>query len=173
MTEQTLEEQARDVYGEWLRNWNKEQRGAHQLIADFARAHAEREVEKARRLFFKALAERPVAPHPIDQLKNLQRAMTTDVEIEKLETELAALRARLDMIEKAEDWFPKEIRHWNKKQEFYRGNPATYPEREKAARDALGQLGDITEIIINEGDWCLIQRALIVLRGAIAAEPEA
>ena len=144
MTEQTLEEQARDVYGEWLRNWNKEQRGAHQLIADFARAHAEREVEKERRLFFKALAERPVAPHPIDQLKNLQRAMTTDVEIEKLETELAALRARLDMIEKAAKPIVQYIE--------YVDDPKTTLEAAQRA-------------------WSPYWREFRALRDAIAAEP--
>ena len=53
--------------------------------------------------FVKFAKDRPVAPHPVDQMENLRRAMTTDIEIEKLEAErdsalaeLAKLRKRID-----------------------------------------------------------------------------
>ena len=46
------------------------------------RDSAVKELEEARALFFKALKERPVAPHPIDQLSNLNREMLRDAEKE-------------------------------------------------------------------------------------------
>ncbi len=45
--------------------------------------------------FVKFAKDRPVAPHPVDQMENLRRAMTTDIEIEKLEAERDAALSEL------------------------------------------------------------------------------
>ena len=49
--------------------------------------------------FVKFAKDQPVAPHPVDQMENLRRAMTTDIEIEKLEAERdAALSERNHLV---------------------------------------------------------------------------
>ena len=53
--------------------------------------------------FVKFAKDQPVAPHPVDQMENLRRAMTTDIEIEKLEAERESLRSKLAEAERERD----------------------------------------------------------------------
>jgi hypothetical protein len=59
--------------------------------------------------FVKFAEDRPVAPHPVDQMENLRRAMTTDIEIEKLEAERDSLRSKLAEAERERDEARRQI----------------------------------------------------------------
>jgi hypothetical protein len=58
--------------------------------------------------FVKFAKDRPVAPHPVDQMENLRRAMTTDIEIEKLEAERDSALDELAKLRAEAEWRPIE-----------------------------------------------------------------
>jgi hypothetical protein len=70
------------------------------LIAALAEAEAER--DKARALHLKWMRERPVAPHPIDQMNNLEKFLRED-----RDDEIAALTSALGKAREALDWIAK------------------------------------------------------------------
>jgi hypothetical protein len=63
--------------------------------------------------FVKFAKDQPVAPHPVDQMENLRRAMTTDIEIEKLEAERDSLRSKLAEAERERDEAKNNILAWS------------------------------------------------------------
>jgi hypothetical protein len=94
-----------------------------------------------------------------------------DLRITELATELAALRAELakagEAIKTVE--YLANIRYFDTKSAFYCGDPATYEARKEAAIADLGRHGDVTTVIVNEGDWGMIRIAAILVRDAAAA----
>ena len=81
---------------------------ANLLLAALSEARGRAEelealLEQRAAAFIKFAKERPVAPHPVDQLENLRRAMTTDIELERLEAERDSLLAKLAEAERERD----------------------------------------------------------------------
>jgi hypothetical protein len=67
-----------------------------------------------------------------------------------------------------ENWAP---RFFEEKSEFYSGDHLTFEARKVSAISELFRIGDVTSIIINEGDWGVMQfivREILHARAAIS-----
>ena len=95
--------------------------------------------------FVKFAKDRPVAPHPVDQMENLRRAMTTDIEIEKLEAERDSLRSKLAEAERERDEAKNNILAWSD----------AHADMEASRDAALSELAKLRA----EAEWRLISEA--------------